>query len=127
MLGLVVIAGVLGGAGGWFAAVGIRQPANFPAVPSEKIQAVFLANGQVYFGNLREHSSEYLQLENVYYLQVAEPPQTGQPQSSFTLIKLGNELHGPEDVMFIPKTQILFWENLRETSEVAKTLRAARQ
>ena len=83
-------------------------------------QAVFLANGQVYFGHLKERTAKYPLLADIYYLQVNQQNlQSGdqntntntaadaaQPQIS--LIKLGDELHGPKDEMYIARDQILF-------------------
>lgn len=39
-----------------------------------------------------------------------------------SLAKLGNELHGPEDKMFINSDQLLFWENLKDDGQVAKAI-----
>jgi hypothetical protein len=36
----------------------------------------------------------------------------------FQLIKLGNELHGPTDKMYINRSQVLFYEQLRKDSQV---------
>ena len=77
-------------------------------------------------------NSEYLQLTDVYYLQnqqstdeVEDPnnPQASDAdQSSATLIKLGKEIHGPEDEMIISKEQVLFYENLKTDGSVSKTI-----
>jgi hypothetical protein len=92
-------------------------------------QAVFLANGQVYFGKLSDPNSQYTTLKDIYYLQVVEQQlqgqqygqQTGQtPQIS--LVKLGSELHGPVDEMKISRAQILFYEDLTPDSQVGKAI-----
>lgn len=97
-------------------------------VDTSKYQALFMTNGQVYFGKLSKISSDYAELTNVYYLQVQQDVQpapeqkdTTQPQVSLT--KLGNELHGPTDRMFISRDQILFWENLKDDSTVVKAIK----
>ena len=93
---------------------------NFPAVDNNKFQAVFLGNGMVYFGHLKEMDRAYAALEKPYYVQQA-PAATGtQQQSGFNLVKIEQELHQPENKMFIPKSQILFWENLKADSPIAK-------
>ncbi len=95
-------------------------------IEEDKYQAVFLTNGQVYFGDLTASGKEYVELSNVYYLQVQQEVQpaaekTGeQPQVSLT--KLGNELHGPTDMMHVSKDQVLFWENLKDDSTVVKAI-----
>jgi hypothetical protein len=45
-----------------------------------------------------------------------------QDASNFELIKLGNEIHGPEDEIIIPKSQLLYFENLKPGGTVSKTI-----
>ena len=79
-------------------------------------QAVFLANDQIYFGHLKNISSDYLILSDVYYAKVNE---NGVGQ----LVKLGaGEPHKPKDKMIINQDQVLFWENLNSDSPVVKTI-----
>lgn len=100
---------------GWFPSL------TFPAVDKDKWQAVFLNNDQVYFGHLQEKNRDYAVLKNTYYFRAAEQSPSNQ-QQQINLIKLGNELHGPEDEIYIPKNQILFWENLKSDSQVARII-----
>jgi len=96
-------------------------------VDSSKLQAVFLNGGQVYFGNIAALNNKYLNLTNIYYLRVS---QQVQPNSKTTanndvsLVKLGCELHGPEDAMVINRDQVVFWENLKSDGQVAKAVAA---
>lgn len=98
-------------------------------VETDKYQALFMTNGQVYFGHLSNLDAGYAQLTDVYYLQVQQAVQpaadkkdaTEQPKVSLT--KLGNELHGPTDKMHISRDQILFWENLKDDSTVVKAIK----
>ena len=39
-------------------------------IDSDKTQAVFLTNGQVYFGDIQNIQSDHLELKNIYYLSV---------------------------------------------------------
>jgi hypothetical protein len=41
------------------------------------------------------------------------------------LTKLGGEIHGPEDLMVINRSQILFVENLKPSGEVSKAISSA--
>ncbi len=94
-------------------------------VNSNLYQAVFLDNGQVYFGKLANLNSEYAQLTDIYYLQVdqqVQPDQSEDPQQQISLAKLGNELHGPEDRMFINADKIVFWENLKTDGQVTEAI-----
>lgn len=94
-------------------------------IASSQYQAVFLDNGQVYFGKLTDDNNDYLVLSDIYYLQRTAPLQGENSQSGgeLSLIKLGNELHGPEDVMYLSKTNVLFFENLKDDSRVATAIR----
>lgn len=79
-------------------------------------QAVFLTNDQIYFGQLKNISSDYLILTDVYYAKVNEDG-VGQ------LVKLGEgEPHGPRGEMIINQDQVLFWENLNSNSPVVKAI-----
>ena len=96
---------------------------SFPSIPKEKWQAVFLGNSQVYFGHIQEISTNYITLSDVYYLQTAtDLTQNQTATSKLNLIKLGGEVHGPEDTIYIPKSTILFWENMKNTSRVVQTI-----
>lgn len=107
-----------------------NQKTTTSGVETDKYQALFMTNGQVYFGRLSNLDDDrYTVLTDVYYLQVqqdvqpaADPKATAeQPQVSLT--KLGNELHGPTDKMHIARDQILFWENLKDDSSVVKAIK----
>lgn len=92
-------------------------------VAEDTYQAVFLndPNGQVYFGNLEALSDDTYRLTDIYYVQVqtAIQPETGeQTAAGVSLAKLGNELHGPQDVMYINRDHVLFWENLKTSGQV---------
>lgn len=97
---------------------------NFPAVNGSDWQAVFLTNNQVYFGHLSDHNRGYVTLKNIFYLRAAEPLQQGAAPGgpNLSLVKLGGELHGPQDVMYIPKDKIMFWENMRKDSQVSQAV-----
>lgn len=93
-------------------------------------QAVFLTNGQVYFGKLSDVSATYATLNDIYYLQVTQPPLQGsqpegqqQAQPQLSLVKLGQELHGPVDEMKINREQILFYEDIKEDGRVMQAIR----
>lgn len=98
------------------------------AIDKSKFQAVFLSNGQVYFGKLDSLKGDYLELSNVYYLQVQQSVQPAKEEnaadkSQVSLTKLGKELHGPTDKMNIKADQVLFWEDLKDDSTVVKAIK----
>lgn len=111
-----------------FALFGLNQSASFPGVPGGVWQAVFLSNNQVYFGKLQNDGPNYVTLTDVYYLrQASDLDQSQSSASNLNLIKLGGEVHGPEDTIYLPKASILFWENMKDTSRVVQTIINATQ
>ena len=93
-------------------------------VYSNKLQAVFLNTGQVYFGNIKSINPEYMVLENIFYLQTNKGSSSSSSSSNqnVSLVKLGCELHAPYDQMIINTSQVTFWENLQSTGQVAKAV-----
>ena len=92
--------------------------------------AVFLTNGQVYFGKVYGRSTAGIDLRDIYYLQVNQQVQPAEtkaaaspsPSPEVSLVKLGNELHGPNDRMQINMSQVLFTESLKNDSKVVKAI-----
>lgn len=101
-------------------------PVQFTPRFGTAFQAVFLTNGQVYFGKLYREDSQFPVLRDVYYLQVTQPPQPIQPgqtpPTNINLVKLGGELHGPQDEMRINRDQILFVEDMKPDSRVVQAI-----
>jgi hypothetical protein len=97
-------------------------------IDTSKYQAVFLdsQDGQVYFGKLEVHNSDFYVLTDIYYVRVENPIQpegaNQQQQPNISLAKLGNELHGPEDFMFIRRDKVLYWENLKDDGQVVTAI-----
>lgn len=104
--------------------------------PSNQWQAVFLTNGQVYFGKINKVTWSTVVLKDIYYLQVVTrplqrtiegqetPAAANQEQTTqeLTLVKLGNELHGPTDEIRINSEQILFTEFLKNDGRVVDAI-----
>ena len=99
-------------------------------VDKSKYQAVFLNGGvtsgsvsySTYFGHISKINDRYLVLNNVYYL-TDQASQSGQ-QSSPQLTKLGcQQLHSPYDEMVINRTQVAFWENLKDDGKVVTAIK----
>jgi hypothetical protein len=86
-------------------------------------QAVFLTNGQVYFGKYSTYNKDYSLLTDIYYLQNSNGLQTDiNPTGNINLVKLGNEIHGPQDAMYIPMASVLFVENLKADGRVVQAI-----
>jgi len=108
--GGIVGAFVFGGHGG----------AGLPGVDSG-YQAVFLTDGQTYFGRLTPLDAHYLKLTDVYYYK------TNSTSSSDTIntpqiVKLGDEIHQPKNEMIIARDQVSFFENLAPNSPVVQKI-----
>lgn len=107
------------------------QSSNVAApIERDKLQAVFMVGGQVYFGKLEILDNASMKLSNVFYIQsntteagTSEDPQaSSKDSSSMQLIKLGEEVHGPEDAMIINRDQVLFYENLKPGGKVSQLI-----
>ena len=94
-------------------------------VDNGKMQAVFLNGGQVYFGKIVTLNDKIMRVNDIYYLRVnqqVQPNGNNATNQDISLVKLGCELHGPEDSMVINQSQIIFWENLKTDGQVAKAV-----
>ena len=115
LVGLLLLAGIVKFA--------VYQGSGGPDV--SRFQGVFLTSGQVYFGKLHNVYGRYPYITNIYYLRADQNPQEGKEdgkQPQLSLVKLGNEIHGPEDRMYLNHAHILFWENLKTDSQVSKAI-----
>ncbi len=81
-------------------------------------RAVFLDNGEVYFGLLQNNSGAYLRLTDVYYLKVNSVAATSSAQSGVQLMKLGTELHQPKNYLDINRQHVLFIQELSADSAI---------
>jgi len=108
---------------------GITSEKSGGTSASDKYQAVFLTNGQVYFGKLEDGGGDYVKLTDIYYLQskdqgkVQPKDSADTSQPNLTLIKLGKELHAPADEMNISREQVLFWEDITDDGKVMKAIK----
>lgn len=83
-------------------------------------QAVFMDNGQVFFGRLDKEGSAHPVLREVYYIGRQASPDGKEVKN--ILLKRGSEWHGP-DVMYINGSHIVMIEPVSPTSRVAELIR----
>jgi hypothetical protein len=102
---------------------GNPSPAGSVPIPSTEYQAVFLDNGQVFFGRLEGGSADYPLLRDVYDIQRQEDPAAKQVRN--VLVKRGGELHGP-DAMVVYSRHIVVVESVAPDSKVAQSIREAK-
>jgi len=102
--------------------------------PDSEYIGVFLSNGQVYFGKLQSLTRNSLNLGYIFYLQsnTSGDSRAGdkslydavdqKPVEGASLVKLGEELHGPEDLMLINRQHVVFIEHLGSHGQVAQAI-----
>ena len=91
-----------------------------PPIGHAKYQAVFLSNGQTYFGRYLDRLGPYAKIEDAFYIQqqaAGQEPTGTTPE--LKLVRRGSELHRPDTEMLVSKDAILFVEDLKPDSQVA--------
>ena len=88
----------------------------------ERLTAVFLVDGQVYFGQLEDRPwSDSIVLRDVYYFAGSGDG------AMLTLARRGSELHGPTDGMRIRREKILLVEVANASSAVVNAIATERR
>ncbi|HPA25445.1 MAG TPA: hypothetical protein PLK76_01665 [bacterium] len=94
---------------------------------NQEWQAIFLSNGEVYFGKIIKQNIYEIVVNNIFYLQAKDPLQQGaqivKQNNDISLIKLGNEIHGPTDEMRFNRSQILFIEDMKNDGRIVKAIK----
>ena len=119
-VGLVVVLGVIW----WFLLRNIGIPSY---VDTGKYQVACLQSGECYFGKITSVTSDDVIIKDVFYVQksttASTTTTTDTNNNNLELIKLGNEVHGPEDMMVLNRAQVLYIENLKSDGKVAQTIK----
>jgi len=117
MLVLSLLLLAAGAAGGYGAAHYLEgwQPTLF----ATRFQAVVLANGAVFYGELEGYGTERPVLRNVYYILPRTNPETG--EATKVLVKRGRESHNP-DRMYLNARQIVYVEPVAPNSQIAQLI-----
>jgi hypothetical protein len=93
---------------------------TIPALGRAHYQAVFLVGQeQPYFGRYYDRIGAYAKIEDVYYLQQTQGADPNAAPDT-KLVRRGKELHAPASRMLVPKTAILFVEDLSDSSPIAQ-------
>jgi len=79
--------------------------------------AVYLENGDIYFGKL--NIFPYLSLSDVYFLQ-KNPSDT---QNPFSVVKFENAFWGPENKIDISREKIIWKTRLKKDSQVLNVIK----
>jgi hypothetical protein len=89
-------------------------------------KAVFLDNGQIFFGKIEEVGPSYVLLKDIFYVQSQVVQQDKDKREVRNiLIKRGNEWHGP-DLMYITKQHVVVIEPVAPNSRVAQLIKEAK-
>jgi hypothetical protein len=97
-------------------------------INSSDYQAVFLNNGQVYFGNIQQLNGNFVRMTNIYYLTQNSSSSTSTSSNNYSLVKLGcQQIHDPLDEMVINRSQVTFWENLNASGKVVTSIKQFQQ
>jgi heme/copper-type cytochrome/quinol oxidase subunit 2 len=122
---IIVLAVIILGIIGW--TVWSNSKGADTGIDTSKYQAVFMSNGQIYFGKLSAFNDESLKITKVYYPQAQATGTTDEEtdnndQSNIQLFRVTDGVHGPEDQMIIMKDQVLYYENLKSDSKVTQLI-----
>jgi hypothetical protein len=110
-------------AAGAFVATSI-DPSALPFSGRERLAAVFLLDGQAYFGHLEDDAvSGTMVLRDVYYFADASKT-TADLQIALT--KRGSEVHQPLSEMRIRRDKVIVVEHVTLDSPVARAIAAQR-
>lgn len=94
-------------------------------IETGQYQAVYLANGQMYFGKLQNTEGTYLYMKSPYMPDsTTSADQTTAADASSAIVRVKNQLWGPEDSIAIRADQVAFWQNLRDDSKVSQAIKS---
>ncbi len=100
---------------------GQTQPA--PLSFGTEYQAVFMDNGQTFFGKIENAGTPYPKLSDVFYIQREVNRETNEVKN--ILVKRGSEWHAP-DYMIINSQHIVAIEPVAANSRVAQLIKQAK-
>ena len=83
---------------------------------------MFLTNGQTYFGRYYDRIGAYAKIEDVYYLQQISGSDPSAAADT-KIVRRGRELHSPASRMLVPKSAVLFVEDLTDVSPIAQFMK----
>lgn len=84
-------------------------------------QAVTLSDKRVFFGKLYATKNEdVLILRDVFYLKIFNLPDLNEGEAR--LVKSGEELYEPDDQMVFYKKNVLFYEDVKDNSQLRKAI-----
>lgn len=89
---------------------------------ADKYQAVTTVDGQIFFGKVKLFGSEYVEINDGYYLQPAVSESSDGQVDTGRLVRLSNRLYGPNGTIVIPKNQVLSFEVLDPDGQIVQMM-----
>lgn len=128
---IAVVVLLIGGVGCWMW-IGKSNDVD-TGINTSEYQAVFTTNGQVYLGKLSPYNGTYLRLTNAFIVVSPTTSQSGSDtkksnssdalnQTDTQLVKITSGILEPQDEMFVARSQVLFYENLKPDGKAAKLI-----
>lgn len=88
--------------------------------PLDGFWAVYLDSGQVFYGKKDKSDKNYVVMSNVFYYHPAIKLTTS---GNVRLVKVGTEIHQPQDFVYVNKVHIDRQEQLTDDSKVVKAIK----
>lgn len=93
--------------------------------PTAGYKVVLLTDQMSYFGKIRNLNDDFAVLTDVFYVRAKATGGKENPPAAagFELVKLGGELHGPEDSIILNRKRIISIQDLKDDSPVVRAIR----
>ena len=97
-------------------------------VRDDRIQAVYLANDRVFFGDLEAGEGDWLELRDAFFLraQAAEEAKEGEEPGVTSLIPVEQEVGG-DGTLVVNSREVVLVQNLTADSPIAEEIEDARE
>lgn len=97
-------------------------------VRSSRIQAVYLANDRVFFGDLEAGEGDWVQLRDAYFLRAkaAEDAKDGAQAGATNLVPVAQEVGG-DGTLVVNSREIVLVQNLAADAPIAQAIEDARR
>lgn len=96
-----------------------EQTENKGSESSSEFWAIYLDSGQVFYGKKDKQNQNYVTMTSVFYYQ---PGVRSTSSENIRIIKVGTEIHQPQDYVYVNKQHIERQEQLTDDSKVVKAI-----
>ena len=100
-----------------------RKNGEEPKTEASNWYAVKLVDGEIFYGQIDNTAVDPVIVKNVYYNYDQQKGAKAAPETgNLRLVKRGEETHGPEGIMNIVRSQVLYMEPLKQDSKVLEAI-----